>query len=118
MGSPKASGLKPGFRLSRSWDRQPYGRVPFVHLYGTHKQALHGPGIGGTIMQIDRAREGDMCTLVTTRRATIAIWSFALLFASSDLLLAQEGPLRPGEAFVTRFSGIQQTGPQDNPVAS
>ena len=56
-----------------------------------------------------------MCTLVSSRTAAIAAMSSLFFASSSELLLAQEG-LRPGEAFVTRFSGIQSSGPQDNPT--
>jgi hypothetical protein len=58
-----------------------------------------------------------MRTLVANRTASIAVWSLLLLASSSERLLAQEG-LRPGEAFVTRFSGIQSSGPQDNPIVA
>ncbi|HET7679445.1 MAG TPA: hypothetical protein VFK79_04845 [Xanthobacteraceae bacterium] len=58
-----------------------------------------------------------MCAVVTIRKAAIAAWSSILLACSSQLLFAQEG-LRPGEAFVTRFSGIQASGPQENPIVT
>jgi hypothetical protein len=57
-----------------------------------------------------------MCTVVTLRNAALAAWSSVLLL-SSTAVLAQQG-LRPGEAYVTRFSGIQSSGPQDNPVVT
>ena len=57
-----------------------------------------------------------MGTVVTARKTALAFWSFLSFLAAPDLVSAQEGPLRPGEAFVTRFSGVQQTGPRDNPI--
>src|ERR1041384_7628821 len=59
-----------------------------------------------------------MRILVSKRNIIVAVWSSILIVTSSGPLLAQSGPLQPGEAFVTRFSGIQQSGPQDNPIVS
>ena len=58
-----------------------------------------------------------MCTVVTMRNAALAACSSVVLLSSSTLVFGQQG-LRPGEAYVTRFSGIQSSGPQDNPVVT
>lgn len=57
-------------------------------------------------------------SMVTMRKTALAFCSSVFWLAPGDVLLAQEGALRPGEAFVTRFSGVQQSGPQENPIAT